>query len=99
MNKYDKEKLIEKDIKSVENRIRHVFNQGYEAGLKHGEEQEPLTDVLDKIIKEIEQYHADCYLSCDDVNCKECNHITFGSILLILDKYRKESEDKNDSQS
>lgn len=41
MNEFDKEKLIEKDIKSIENRVRHAFNQGYEAGLKHGKEQEP----------------------------------------------------------
>ena len=89
MNEFDKEKLIEKDIKSIENRVRHAFNQGYEAGLKHGKEQEPLTDVLDKIKTDIEQYQADCDLLClDDGNCKTCNNITFGSIYRIIDKYR-----------
>ena len=47
----DKEKLIEKDIKAVENRIRHAFNQGYEAGLKHGKEQEPKIDMESEEIK------------------------------------------------
>ena len=57
MNDLDKEKLIEKDIKSVENRIRHAFNQGYEAGLKHGKEQEPCDDAISRqaVLKWIHQ--------------------------------------------
>ena len=51
----DKEKLIEKDIKSVENRIRHAFNQGYEAGLKHGKE-------IDMESKEIKILQKRAYL-------------------------------------
>ena len=127
----DKEKLIEKDIKSIENRVRHAFNQGYEAGLKHGKEQEPkidmeseeikslqkrahlegfhealkmsvkqkpLTDVLDKIRADIEQYQADCDLSSsDDVNCRTCDRITFDTILGIIDKYKTESEGSRES--
>lgn len=58
------------------------------------ENSTPLTEVLDKIKADIEQYQADCDLSCsDDGNCKTCNNITFGSIYRIIDKYRKESEE------
>lgn len=34
MNEEEKERLIKKDIASIENRVRHAFNQGYEMGLK-----------------------------------------------------------------
>lgn len=34
MNVEEKERLIKKDIESIENRVRHAFNQGYEMGLK-----------------------------------------------------------------
>ena len=48
------------------------------------------TDVLNKIKADIEQYQADCGLSCsDDVNCRTCDRITFDTILGIIDKYRK----------
>lgn len=30
----EKERLIKKDIASIENKVRHVFNQGYEMGVK-----------------------------------------------------------------
>ena len=30
----EKERLIKKDIVSIENRVRHAFNQGYEMGVK-----------------------------------------------------------------
>ena len=52
-------------------------------------EQDPLTDVLDKIRADVEQYQADCNLSCSDANCRTCDNITFGSIYRIIDKYRK----------
>ena len=42
MNYTDKEKLIKADIASIENRIRHAFNQGYELGLKDGKRTNPL---------------------------------------------------------
>ena len=34
MNEAEKERLIKKDIVSIENRVRHAFNQGYEMGVK-----------------------------------------------------------------
>ncbi len=52
MSYIEKEKLIKADIASIENRVRHAFNQGYDLGFKDGKEktktlkQEP---VLDKI--------------------------------------------------
>ena len=39
MNEPEKERLIKKDIESIENRVRHAFNQGYEMGLKESKEQ------------------------------------------------------------
>ena len=36
MNEAEKERLIKKDLVSIENRVRHAFNQGYEMGLKGG---------------------------------------------------------------
>lgn len=49
MSYIEKEKLIKADIASIENRVRHVFNQGYDLGFKDGQkrakplEQEPTT--------------------------------------------------------
>lgn len=39
MNVEEKERLIKKDIVSIENRVRHAFNQGYEMGLKENKKQ------------------------------------------------------------
>jgi len=39
MNEAEKERLIKKDLVSIENRVRHAFNQGYEMGLKENKEQ------------------------------------------------------------
>ena len=56
MNHIEKERLIKADIASIENRVRHAFNQGYDLGFKDGKEkakpqkQEP---ILDKISEEI----------------------------------------------
>ena len=43
MNVEEKERLIKKDIESVENRVRHAFNQGYEMGLKESSSEIPNT--------------------------------------------------------
>ena len=59
MSYIEKEKLIKADIASIENRVRHAFNQGYDLGFKDGKkgakslEQEP---VLEKIRAEIAEY-------------------------------------------
>ena len=43
MNESEKERLIKKDIASIENRVRHAFNQGYEMGLKESRSEIPNT--------------------------------------------------------
>lgn len=43
MNESEKERLIKKDIESIENRVRHAFNQGYEMGLKASSSEIPNT--------------------------------------------------------
>ena len=35
----EKEKLIHEDLCSIENKVRHAFNQGYELGLKQKQRQ------------------------------------------------------------
>lgn len=46
MNEAEKERLIKKDIVSIENRVRHAFNQGYEMGLKTYKEKLNCTDCI-----------------------------------------------------
>ena len=41
MNFIEKEKLIKADIVSIENRVRHAFNQGYDLGFKDGKKAKP----------------------------------------------------------
>lgn len=43
MNKAGKDELIRRDMASLENHIRHVFNQGYELGFRESK-NEPLAD-------------------------------------------------------
>lgn len=43
MNEVEKERLIKKDLASIENRVRHAFNQGYEMGLKESCSEIPNT--------------------------------------------------------
>lgn len=50
----EKEKLIKADIASIENRVRHAFNQGYDLGFKDGKkrakalEKEPCNDCISR---------------------------------------------------
>lgn len=41
MNFIEKEKLIKADIVSIESRVRHAFNQGYDLGFKDGKKAKP----------------------------------------------------------
>ena len=45
MSYIEKENLIKADIASIENRVRHAFNQGYDLGFKDGQKRakEPTT--------------------------------------------------------
>lgn len=41
MDEAEKERLIKKNMLSIENRVRHVFNQGYEMGVKKNKSEIP----------------------------------------------------------
>lgn len=48
MTNTEKEKLIQSDISSIENRVRHAFNQGYDLGYKDGlQKSETVTEFAD----------------------------------------------------
>lgn len=71
MSYIEKEKLIKADIASIENRVRHAFNQGYDLGFKDGKEKakpleqeqkwipvsERLPDTDDEVLCWYEYYH------------------------------------------
>lgn len=48
MSYVEKEKLIKADLASIENRVRHAFNQGYELGRKESKTAD-LSELIDKI--------------------------------------------------
>ena len=57
MSHIEKEKLIKADIVSIENRVRHAFNQGYDLGFKDGKERaKPLEQEPFKPMVEIDLY-------------------------------------------
>lgn len=101
MNEFDKEKAIEKDIKAVENRIRHAYNQGYEAGLKHGKEQDTvpfdlelyqagLMDMPKEMIEVLDEIQAEIRHFMYDINPSSSeSDYACNYILQIIDKYRK----------
>lgn len=45
MSYIEKEKLIKADIASIENKVRHAFNQGYDLGYKEGKSNLVLSDI------------------------------------------------------
>ena len=69
MNESEKERLIKKDMASIENRVRHAFNQGYEMGLKESRSEIPNTcddaisrqAVIDRINKQREGLEPEIY--------------------------------------
>lgn len=89
MSYIEKEKLIKADIASIENRVRHAFNQGYNLGFKDGKERtKPLKQefILDKLYTEIEQTSetVDGFLMHDG---------TKRTVLQIIEKYKTETEE------
>ena len=48
MNEAEKERLIKKDIESIENKVRHAFNQGYEMGMKDREKLNCTDCIIEK---------------------------------------------------
>lgn len=105
MGYMEKEKLIKADIVSIENRVRHAFNQGYDLGFKDGKEkanplkQEP---ILDKIRAEIEQKIEQerfarsvfCGEEKDAVKAEQCTGSIFAykNVIRLIDKYKAESD-------
>lgn len=72
MNYTTKEKLIKDDMNSIENRVRHAFNQGYDLGFKDGKEkaksQEPKTVLYSG------DGYADGYMVYDMAECPNCGY-------------------------
>ena len=90
MSCIDKEKLIKADIASIENKVRHAFNQGYDLGFKNGKERIKSLNqesVLDKIRAEIEQTAKDYDKFAD-------YRRIYGLWIAIdiIDKYKAEAE-------
>jgi len=82
MSYIEKEKLIKADMASIENRVRHAFNQGYDLGFKDGKERaKPLKQepVIDKIRSEIEAYA--------NQTTDEKQRIAFNACLNLIDHY------------
>jgi hypothetical protein len=99
MSYIEKEKLIKADIASIENRVRHAFNQGYDLGFKDGREKaKPQESSLDKIRAEI----LDCLKALDEIEKSGFNiylpnemsgrRLTYKQCLGFIDKYKAESE-------
>jgi hypothetical protein len=65
MSYIEKEKLIKADIASIENRVRHAFNQGYDLGFKDGKkrakplDQEPTIKALGEELRKARKGIAD----------------------------------------
>jgi len=58
MSYVEKEKLIKADLLSIENKVRHAFNQGYDLGYKEGKSSNIASqmihqrnDAIDKLLK------------------------------------------------
>ena len=64
MSYIEKERLIKADIESIENRVRHAFNQGYDLGYKEGKER----------TKSIEPKKGHWMGSSYDYICSNCEH-------------------------
>lgn len=89
MSYIEKEKLIKADIASIENRVRHAFNQGYDLGFKDGKKRAKAF-ILDKIRAEIIERDK----NIKSVRSDSCCFFTAEEVLEIIDKYKTESEDK-----
>jgi flagellar biosynthesis/type III secretory pathway protein FliH len=84
MSYIEKEKLIKADIESIENRVRHAFNQGYDLGYKEGKERaKSQKSIFDKVYAEIEELQRDMLYA---------SKVEFNDIYKIIDKYKTESE-------
>ena len=102
MNEAEKERLIKKDIESIENRVRHAFNQGYEMGLK--ENKSEMSEALDMAIKALEQENILDKIRAEIMDFEEelfhrpntdySDYAAVRHCVEIIDKYNAESEEK-----
>ena len=125
MSHIEKEKLIKADITSIENRVRHAFNQGYDLGFKDGKEkakpleQETQTFKWCETCKEYDQEKHCCHRwskvirdtveemkqepDLDKIRVEIEQRLgthgyvslynrAINDVLLIIDKYKAESE-------
>ena len=77
MSYLEKEKLIKADIASIENKVRHAFNQGYDLGFKDGKERaKPLEQepILDNLRAEITTLQNRCYALTKGAMCAFCRY-------------------------
>lgn len=92
MSYIEKEKLIKADIASIENRVRHAFNQGYDLGFKDGKEKaKPLEQepVLDKLRAEISDFEEEVF---NRPNTDYSDYAAVRHCLEIIDKYKADVE-------
>lgn len=86
MNDVERDKLIKRDMNSIENIVRHAFNQGYDMGYISGKAAKQghwIEHKLDKIRDEIENYND--FILC--ANGQKGIHID--AALEIIDKYKE----------
>lgn len=94
MSYIEKEKLIKADIASIENRVRHAFNQGYDLGFKDGKKRAKPQEqeAIDKIRAEIMSLD---YIDEDKYEGTSISPMIYrDDVLEIIDKYKAESEDE-----
>lgn len=88
-------KAIEKDRRSIENRLNHAFNQGYEMGRQMAKDSS-VEWVLDKIREEIKSKKFGLTDTEDGRRIQSDIHAAFdGGIecaLQIIDKYKIEGK-------
>lgn len=92
MSYIEKEKLIKADIASIENRVRHAFNQGYDLGFKDGKEKAKPQEqeVIDKIRAEILRISS--YGGYELGGYKDGYLNAMANVLSIIDKHTIGSE-------
>ncbi len=92
MSYIEKEKLIKADIASIENRVRHAFNQGYDLGFKTGKEKAKPQEqeVIDKIRAEILRISS--YGGYELGGYKDGYLNAMANVLSIIDKHTIGSE-------
>ena len=80
-----KEKMIHDDVLSIENRLRHAFNQGFELGCRVGKEAVPMSVIedikaeIDKQYKWLKQTKLTLYdidIAFDAINASIDKHIS-----------------------